>query len=158
MPVQPGVGALVTNHAESATFFGPLILTSSIFAASCPTWMKSNSYERSDSYLFRARRPRPWYDFECVLFWLKIPLFHIIQIQCHNSWVYRISKQTKNFSLVSFHHVSHLKNPIYMGYQHTKIHPRINHGVVKFLNWKLCLPIYTSKDSFVYLTPFTTSQ
>ena len=43
--------------------------------------MWSTSFERSHSYLFEARSPRLWYNFWYVICWLKVPLFHIVQIQ-----------------------------------------------------------------------------
>ena len=53
-------------------FFQPLTLTSDIFAAPWSKWIFSTSFERSISYLFGARRQKPWYDIEGMQSWLKV--------------------------------------------------------------------------------------
>ena len=65
--------------ADLADFFRPPTLTSDIFAALWSTRTYSTSFERSNSYLFKEWKPRPWHDFYYDLWSLKVPSFHIIQ-------------------------------------------------------------------------------
>ena len=56
----PGPGALGWSRAK---FFRPPALTSNIFAAPQPKLMFSTSFQRSKTYLFQDRSPRPCHDF-----------------------------------------------------------------------------------------------
>ena len=55
--------ASVSKPAKSAIIFRPSTLTSIFFAAPSSKSMISTSFERSISYLFGAKKQRPWHDF-----------------------------------------------------------------------------------------------
>ena len=103
------------NRLNRQIFYRPLTLTFDIFVASWPTRMHSTSFERSDSYLFGAWSPRLWYDFEHILCWVKVPLFHIIQRQMAVSFLPRVYLLLKKLLQATFCDLTKCKYVIYSG-------------------------------------------